>query len=152
MIEHARLNAFLRQHFALDWNGIHGASHWARVSRYARYLAQGTDADVGVLSLFALLHDSCRESDHGDPGHGARAAWLVREMNGQLYRITSTQEDRLAAAIHGHSQGALSTDLTIQICWDADRLDLGRLGMHVRPEKLGTERALALIAEQWPYN
>lgn len=151
MIDHSQLTAFLRQHFALEWRGIHGAAHWARVSRYARYLAQGTDADTEVLSLFALLHDSCRESDHGDTGHGARAALLAREMNGRLYRITSTQEERLAAAIEGHSQGELSADPTVQICWDADRLDLGRLGIQVRPERLGTERALMLISRPWPY-
>lgn len=152
VIDHARLTGFLRKHFALDWNGIHGASHWARVNRYARYLAQGMSVDAEVLTLFALLHDSCRESDHGDPGHGARAALLAHEMNGHLYRITFTQEERLAAAIEGHSQGGLSADLTVQVCWDADRLDLGRLGIQVRPEKLSTERALALIAQPWPYS
>lgn len=151
MIDHARLTNFLRQHFALDWSGIHGASHWARVSRYARYLAQGTDADTEVLSLFALLHDSCRESDHGDPDHGARAARLAREMSGHLYRITSPQEECLAEAIEGHSQGRLSNDVSVQICWDSDRLDLGRLGIQVRPERMGTQRALMLISRPWPY-
>lgn len=151
MIDHARLTTFLRQHFALDWHGIHGASHWARVSRFSRYLAQGTSADTEVLSLFALMHDSCRESDLGDPGHGERAARLAKEMNGHLYRINSAQEECLAEAIKEHSQGALSNDLTTQICWDADRLDLGRLGVQVRAEKLATERAIALIALPWPY-
>lgn len=151
MIDYARLTKFLRHHFALDWNGIHGASHWARVSRYARYLAQGTSADTEVLSLFALLHDSCRESDQRDPEHGARAARLAREINGHLYRITPQQEARLATAIQGHSRGELSNDTTLQICWDADRLDLGRLGVQVRAEKIATERALALIAQPWPY-
>lgn len=151
MINQARLTHFIRQHFTLDWNGIHGAKHWARVSRYARHLAQGTDADTEVLSLFALLHDSCRESDYCDPDHGARASLLIREMNGYLYRITTTQEEVLAAAIQGHSHGDLSSNLTIQICWDSDRLDLGRLGIQVRPEKLGTEGAMAMAAMPWPY-
>lgn len=152
MIDYARLTKFLRHHFALDWSGIHGAKHWARVNRYARYLAEGSAADTEVLSLFALLHDSCRESDYGDPDHGTRAAQLVQEMNSYLFRISSTQETRLIEAVEGHSQGALSDDLTIQICWDADRLDLGRLGLQVRPEKLGISRSLALIAHPWPYD
>lgn len=151
MIDHARLTSFLRQHFALDWNGIHGAAHWARVSRYARYLAQGTDADTEVISLFALLHDSCRESEQGDPDHGARAARLAREMNGHLYLITSAQERHLLMALESHSGGRLSKDITVQICWDADRLDLGRLGLEVRPEKLSTEKALVLLTQAWPY-
>ncbi len=29
-------------------------------------------------------------------------------------------------------------DLTIQSCWDADRLDLGRVGIVVRPARLCT--------------
>lgn len=151
MIERQRLTAFLQQHFRLRWDGLHGAGHWARVLRYAKHMAEGTAADTEVLTLFALLHDSCRESEDADPGHGPRAALLAREMNGYLYRVASEQEEQLVAAIEGHSDGNLSDDLTIQICRDADRLDLGRFGVMVRPEKLSTERAWAMIAEPWPY-
>ena len=34
---------------------------------------------------------------------------------------------QLTEACRDHSMGRLSRDLTIQVCWDADRLDLGRL-------------------------
>lgn len=151
MIDHVRLTAFLRQHFRLQWDGLHGAGHWARVLRYAKHIAEGTTSDAEVLTLFALLHDSCRESEDADPGHGPRAALLARELNGSLYRVGSEQEEWLVEAIEGHSDGNLSNDLTIQICWDADRLDLARLGVLVRPEKLSAERALAMISEPWPY-
>lgn len=151
MIDKARLNDFLRQHFRLDREGIHGAAHWARVLRYGRHLAEGSGADHEVITLFALLHDSCREDDHADPGHGPRAALLLRELNGHLFRISIEQEDLLATAVAGHSQGGIGDDLTVRICWDADRLDLGRLGIRVQAHKLGTPRAQALLARPWPY-
>lgn len=151
MILKDRLNAFLRHHFRLDWDGIHGAAHWARVLRYGRHLAEGSGADDEVIMLFALLHDSCREDDNADPGHGPRAALLVRELNGHLFRISREQEELLVTAVEGHSRGGIGDDLSVRICWDADRLDLGRLGMAVRAHKLGTPRAQALIARPWPY-
>ena len=151
MIHKDRLNDFLRRHFLLDWGGVHGAAHWSRVLRFGRLLAQDTDADREVVTLFALLHDSCRENDFNDCDHGPRAARLVREMNGILYRIADEQEELLATAVEGHSRGGLSDEITVQVCWDADRLDLGRLGIQVRAHKLGTARARALIARPWPY-
>ena len=37
--------------------------------------------------------------------------------------------------------GRLSKDATIQTCWDADRLDLGRVGERPNPTYLGTKAA-----------
>jgi HD superfamily phosphodiesterase len=64
------LVAFLRSHFVLDWHGIHGANHWARVKVNGLLLAAETGADARVVELFAFLHDSCREHD-GRLGSGA---------------------------------------------------------------------------------
>ena len=138
MIYQPKLISYLRQHFTLDWDGIHGARHWARVLRLGRYLAAEHGADQEVVTLFALLHDSCREDDDGDPYHGPRAAKLVREMNGVLYRVSDGQVDLLAIACEGHSKGGLSNDVTVQVCWDADRLDLGRVGVRPDPRRLLT--------------
>lgn len=151
MINQPRLTRFLREHFRLDWYGIHGVRHWARVRQYARAMAAGTEVSLDTVTLFALLHDCCRVDDGHDPCHGPLAAALVRDLNGTLYHLCALEEDRLMAAIDGHSEGRLSADLTVQICWDADRLDLGRFGMIVRPEKLGTDVALAMLANPWPY-
>jgi hypothetical protein len=45
-------------------------------------------------------------------------------------------------------------DVTIQTCWDADRLDLGRVGIRPDPARMGTEAgkriAHALAAEALP--
>ena len=64
MIHQPHLTAFLRQKFMLDWDGIHGATHWARVLRLGRYLASAHGADQEVVTLFALLHDSCRQDEY----------------------------------------------------------------------------------------
>ena len=40
-----------------------------------------------------------------------------------------------------HTEGYLDGDITVQTCWDADRLDLGRVGIVPQPEKLCTEGA-----------
>ena len=74
------LLALLRSRFRLDWRGIHGAPHWARVRYNGLVLAEQTGANRRVVSLFAFLHDSCRWDDYRDAGHGARAAERVAEL------------------------------------------------------------------------
>lgn len=77
----------LRETFRLDWNGIHGASHWARVRDNGLKLAPLTGARVDVIEYFAFLHDSCRISDRGDPGHGQRNS---RKNSGTLTSPSTT--------------------------------------------------------------
>jgi len=60
---------------------IHGPTHWAGVAAAGLCLLDTTPgADPLVVMLFALLHDSMRETDGPDPEHGARAAKLAREL------------------------------------------------------------------------
>ena len=40
-----------------------------------------------------------------------------------------------------HSVGRLDRDVTIQTCWDADRLDLGRVGITPKSLYLGSSLA-----------
>lgn len=75
---------FLRQHFALDWHGAHGASHWARVRQNGLLIARNLDVRTDVKELFAFLHDAERKDEYGDLGHGPRAAELIRLINGDL--------------------------------------------------------------------
>ncbi len=43
-----------------------------------------------------------------------------------------------------HSVGEVLTNPTIQSCWDADRLDLGRVGMIPSPKFLSVEASLLI--------
>ena len=102
--------------------------HWSRVAANGLALAtETTGADKHVVSLFALLHDSMRENDSYDPEHGLRAAGLALELFA-LLKVDHHQLQCLTRALAEHDRGQVSDDPTIGCCWDADRLDLPRVG------------------------
>lgn len=139
--DRAGLIAEVRSQFRLDWNGIHGAPHWARVHHHGRRIAAKRGADLTVVALFAFLHDSQRHHDGRDKGHGARGADYAVSLNGKFFDLSADRLDRLTKAIRGHSDGGIHADATIQSCWDADRLDLGRVGIRPHVAYLSAEAA-----------
>ena len=60
-------------------HSIHGPNHWQRVHDFGLKIAESSGADVLVVKLFALFHDSRRENDGHDPGHGLRGAEFAKE-------------------------------------------------------------------------
>jgi uncharacterized protein len=126
----------LRRTFRLDWTGIHGAPHWARVRHCGLMLSNLSGADLLVVELFAFLHDSHRQNDFRDPQHGGRAADYALSLNGSYFLLNRLQMDKLHYAISAHSDGEVHDDVTIQTCWDADRLDLWRVGKTPDPKYL----------------
>ena len=68
-----KLLVAVRERFTLNWDGIHGAPHWARVRVNGLSIAAITGARTDVIELFSFLHDRCRENDGHDPFHGPRA-------------------------------------------------------------------------------
>lgn len=139
----------IREQFALDRNGIHGPVHWARVLENGRHLAASTGANLRIIELFALLHDSKRLSDGHDPQHGHRAALYARQLAGSAFHLDPPELDLLAIACDLHSDGVMHGDITVLTCWDADRLDLGRVGIRPRPECLCTEVARDSALIEW---
>ncbi len=135
------LMARVREEFQLDWRGIHGVPHWARVRFNGLRLARATGGDPRVVELFAFLHDVRREHDGHDREHGARAASLAHELEGRFFQLDRRQMRLLEIACRDHSDGHTRADPTVQTCWDADRLDLGRVGTRPEPEYLCTEVA-----------
>jgi uncharacterized protein len=130
--------AFARNRFRLDWSGIHGASHWSRVRHNGLLLAEHYNVDNAVIQWFAFLHDLERRDDWTDPLHGHRAATLAAEINADFMGLSGTQLGLLQAACRGHSSGQTQADATVMVCWDADRLDLGRVGIYPDPQYLCT--------------
>ena len=123
---------------------IHGELHWRTVGANGLWLAEPlTDADTFVIFLFALLHDSMRESDGRDPEHGPRAAALAGELHAEGvapgHRRRSSR--RSSYACFEHTNGLVSDDPTVGCCWDADRLDLPRVGIRPDPALFSTARA-----------
>jgi uncharacterized protein len=146
------LVALLRERFALDWRGIHGAPHWARVRRNGLLLAERTGASRRVVSLFAFLHDSCRQDDGRDAQHGERAAVSVGALRERgLVELSDEEVELLSFACRHHSDGLVDADVTVQTCWDADRLDLGRVGKRPDPRRLCTPAARDRQLIAWAY-
>jgi uncharacterized protein len=119
---------------------IHGLSHWQNVERNGILLAGKTGADLQALRVFAYSHDMCRENDGGDPEHGMRASQLLRKHAGSLLNeIDEKRIYRLCFACEHHTDMLRSGDLLIDTCFDADRLDLTRVGITPDPAKMATE-------------
>jgi len=122
----------------LGHDGFHGKDHWLRVLENGRELATATGANLRVVELFAVLHDSQRRNEHHDPDHGRRAADYARSLQGVWFELTDEELAWLVEACRYHSDGLIEADLTVQACWDADRLDLGRVGTRPDPRFLCT--------------
>ena len=138
MIDFAALQDYVYSNRIVDSN-IHGLAHWRQVEFNGLLLAPVTGADVTVVRLFALFHDCKREDDGYDELHGGRGADFAKEcFEKGLLEITQEQFDKLYHACAFHTKERQSDDATINTCYDADRLDLGRVGMSLNPEKMAT--------------
>ena len=125
---------------------IHGPDHWKRVERNGLLLATRTGADTTVVRLFAVFHDSRRENDGWDKGHGARGAELATTLLGDLFDLPDDTFALLHYACTWHTDGQYHPDPTIGTCWDADRLDLGRVGIIPAPGFMSTPFAREIAA------
>ena len=140
-LQHARSQHILRG------KTYHGPLHWEKVERNALALAKADKRiDKTVVRLFAILHDCKRTNEDHDPEHGIRAAQFIRELyaDGQL-PITEKQLEKLVYATEKHNDGTISDDPTIGACWDADRLDLPRVGVAPDPALLSTKAAKEMV-------
>src|SRR6476620_2229582 len=137
------------EEYALPWDVIHGVAHWARVFENGLFLAKKTGANIEVVKLFAVLHDARRLNDGHDPDHGPRAAQLALKMRGRLIDLPDHEFELLCRACEGHTHERTHPDITIQTCWDSDRLDLGRVGITPHPSRLCTEAAKTKEIIQW---
>ena len=133
----------IKSKFVLNLKGYHGIAHWARVRRRGLLLAELTNANPKVVELFAFLHDSCRESEDGDDDmHGIRAAKFAYQLVADdVIDVTDEELELLMIACSQHSDGFLYAPITVQTCWDADRLDLGRVDIIPERAKLCTKEA-----------
>jgi uncharacterized protein len=141
----------LRHEYRLNWDGVHGYSHWVRVRQNGLRLAELTGANPRVVELFAFLHDICRQNDIVDHGHGQRAADFAAGLPYVRLLLSPAEMELLLQACAGHTRGQCEADLTVQVCWDADRLDLGRVDIYPNPRLLCTEAARQPEIIDWAY-
>jgi len=98
---------------------------------------------------FAVLHDSRRVNEVTDPEHGPRAAEFAGKLRGTVFDLDDREFDLLYRACEGHTHERNHPDVTIQTCWDSDRLDLGRVGITPHPSRLCTEVAKRPETIKW---
>ncbi len=148
----AALLAAVQERFELDWHGVHGIHHWRRVRENGLRIARATGANVRVVELFSHVYDVCRENEGGDPGHGRRAAAYVEELRAaELVRLSEEETGLLVEACTYHSNGRTRGEVTVLTCWDADRLDLGRVGIRPDPKCLCTAAAREARVLAWAW-
>lgn len=136
--------AAVRPVFRLDLrHGCHGIGHWSRVWYHGKRLAAAVEVNPDVLAWFAYLHDSQRHDDGRDRGHGRRAAdFAVRlRREGVVSELNPPEFERLCEAMRLHSEAQTEGDPALRACWDADRLDLGRVGIVPVAHRLCTDYA-----------
>lgn len=140
---HAQLISQFQLHEA---SSPHAPDHWERVERYGILLCSQTRADLQVVRLFALFHDCRRLDDALDPEHGERGAELACQLCGEAFELEPRRLKKLVQACRGHNHGSTSPDPTVGACWDADRLDLDRIGIMTKPHYMSTEPGRSLAA------
>ena len=147
-IDFRRLLEIITAQFPLNIHSVHGPKHWRQVEKNGLMLAKETGADVTIIRLFSLFHDSRRENDNKDDGHGIRGAELARAMRGTHFDAADLDFEILMEACRYHTDGRPTSNLTIATCWDADKLDLPRVGIITDPDRMGTAPGRRLARAQ----
>ncbi len=136
--------------FPMGKDSIHGPAHWDRVVENAMRIREETEADVRILELFALFHDSLRRNDAVDPGHGVRGAKYAGKLREEgLFELEEETFQILYKACAEHTDGTECDDSNIITCWDADRLDLWRCGIIPESERMCTSTARRQDVIDW---
>ena len=141
----------LRNKYPLNWNGIHGFPHWIRVRENGLRLAEITGASSAIVEYFAFFHDICRWDNGTDPDHGQRAADYINSLDATIITLSATDLELLKYACANHTKGMVEGDIAVQTCWDADRLDLGRVGIIPNRRHLCTDAAKRQDILDWAY-
>lgn len=131
-IDFAALEDYVYANRLMTDGSVHGLSHWRQVESNGLLLSKKTHADETVVRLFALFHDSRRVTDSYDESHGADGAAFAESLRGKLFDLDDGRFERLLHACRMHTTERSSGDATVDTCYDADRLDLGRV--YIFPE------------------
>ena len=147
-----RLHSFSMKRWPKDMGETHGVEHWDRVARFGRMLHQ-EGVDMDVVLAFAYLHDSERKDNAEDIEHGKRASLLIdRIRETELRALNDEQIAKLKRACEFHTIEHRTDDLTIDTCFDADRMDLLRVGIMPDPKRMATKRGADLVADPYYEN
>ena len=145
----SELRSYCLNRWPKDLGTTHGVEHWDRVARFGKMLYQ-EGVDMDVVTTFAYLHDSERKDNCEDINHGKRASKLIDAIRTSLLsELNDKQITKLKQACELHTIKHRTGDITIDACFDADRMDLLRVGIKPSPDKMATRRGAELVAD--PY-
>jgi uncharacterized protein len=142
------LVAAIKKYYPLSWMGIHGVLHWNRVYENGMKLSEQEGVDKDVVQLFSVFHDSQRHNEGRDGEHGMRGGLLAGKLR-EYFSLDDDQLDLLITACQLHTHTQDHDNITVQACFDSDRLDLGRVGISPDPALLCTPLAKSQVAIQW---
>lgn len=139
---------------------LHGPAHWARVFHFGKLLSEKMSLPLQqrqCIQVFAWTHDLARWDDNGGNEHAIAGAYYLDEVVPALFaHLVHDQRELIRAAIRHHADSLAAeeafhsgwfidlpwekSDLlnTIGCCWDADRLDLLRLGIEPDHARMST--------------
>jgi uncharacterized protein len=144
--KYVNLLEIIKGSFKIDFYGVHGIYHWYFVYLNTKKLSTHYKVESKVFKLFSILHDSKRENENGDKGHGPRAKAFILELieKGKIDLCIKDLE-LLLFACENHTklntEDDLSKNLIVQICLDSDKLDLPRVGIKPKSKYLLTSYA-----------
>jgi molybdenum cofactor biosynthesis enzyme MoaA len=88
------------------------------------------------------LHDIGRIDDNDRKReHALKGSLIAKSILKKYFREYGIDHEKIIYAIKHHSDGTISDDPLIGTIWDADRLDLGRIGVKINPTLLSTAAA-----------
>ena len=103
----------IKEQFHINWTGIHGHGHWARVYDIGMKLTDHTGANRTIVQLFSVFHDSGRHSEGSDPQHGLRGANIATQFRENHLRSLSDDEfDMLHTACRLHTSASSHENIT----------------------------------------
>ena len=78
--------------------------------------------------------------------HGLRASLFIDTIrDSYLKSLSDEQIETLKTACEMHTVVPRTGDITVNICFDADRMDLLRVGILPVPERMATKRGAELV-------
>ena len=140
----------IRKRYQLNWFGTHGVIHWSRVYDNGIRLSEQEGVNKKVVQLFSVFHDSGRRNENWDENHGNRGAQRALVLR-DFYELDDDEFSLLIKACALHTTARNHKNPTIQACFDADRLDLGRVGNKPDPQYLCTPLAKEEKIIEWGY-
>lgn len=116
---------------------IHGLHHLCRVAYLAGRFAASMHTCVESAVVGGYLHDCARQDDGDGNAHAHDSANLACQIMKSYYFHLDIE--RICSGIYCHADGTTTADPLIGCIWDADRIDLTRLGIEVNEEFLSTD-------------